>query len=76
MSKKNLTFFEIGKIINDYLQAVKLVKGEAVMNKTELSYFKGWFKLRVPGHPASAPAIPYRPKEIVAMTAELLKKRT
>ena len=75
MSKKNLTFFEIGKIIDEYLQAVELVKGEKVVDQTELTYRKGWFHLRVPGHPASAPAIPYRPKEIEAMTAALLKRK-
>ena len=76
MTKKNLTFFEIAQIINEYLQAVKIVKGEKVMDKTELAYKKGWFYLRVPGLPASAPAIPYRPQEIKAMTAALLKRKT
>jgi len=75
VTKKNLTFYEIGKSMDEYLQAVKVVKGEKKADQTQLTFKKGWFYLRVPGHPASAPAIPYRPHEIVAMTAALLKRK-
>lgn len=74
MTKKNLTHEEIHKTIEHYLQAIKLVKGEIAMKRTGLDYHKGWFYLRVPGHPDSAPAIPYRPSEVKQMTDDLMKR--
>lgn len=42
-AKKNaLTPQEVETIINDYLRALKLVKGELVMQRTDLSYRKGF----------------------------------
>ena len=76
MSKKNaLTPQKIRQVIADYLQAVKLVKGEPAMEQTELMYGKGWFRLRPPGHSPEALPILYRCHEIEKFTQELRKKR-
>ena len=75
MSKKNhLTAVEVHRTITDYLQAVKLAKGEPAMDQTELMYGKGWFRLRPPGHSPEALPILYRRHEIEELTAELRKK--
>lgn len=74
MSKKNLTAAGINRIMADYLQALKLVKGEVVMGQTDLFYRKGKFFLRPAGIKKEAPAIPHRPDEIEVMTADLRKQ--
>jgi hypothetical protein len=75
MSKKNaLTPLEVYKTITDYLQALKLAKGEQEMEQTELTYRKGLFYLRPPGTPPERIIVPRKKKEIEAMTTELRKQ--
>ena len=74
MSKKNLTPEEIRRAMKDYLQALKLAKGEIVMGQTDLFYKKGFFHLRPAGCGEEIPAIPYRLKQLEAMTLDLGKQ--
>ena len=71
MSKKSLTPFEITQIINAYLSAVALRHGERARDRTELRYRKGIFLLRPHSIAPTAPAIPYRSHEILAMAQSL-----
>lgn len=73
MSKKHLLPVEICRIINNYLQALRLAKGQRAMDLTELTYRKGFFHLRAACLPPTALAIPHRASQIEAMTAELGK---
>lgn len=77
MSKKNaLDPRKVETIINGYLQALELAKGEQAVNMTDLYYAKGWFYLRPMGMSKEAQALPYRPHEIQTLTSELLKNIT
>ena len=71
MSKQKLTPFEITAIINAYLSAVALRHGERARDRTELRYRKGIFLLRPHTIAPTAPAIPFRAREIEAMTREM-----
>jgi hypothetical protein len=71
MSKKNLTAGEVTQIINRYLNAVAQQHGELARERTELRYRKGVFLLRSHSVPATAPAIPFRGREIEAMARSL-----
>ena len=71
MSKKPLTPAEITAIINSYLSAVAQRHGEAARERTELRYRKGIFLLRPHTIAPTAPAIPFRGREIEAMTREM-----
>ena len=71
MSKQKLTPLEITAIINAYLSAVALRHGERARERTELRFRKGIFLLRPHTIVATAPAIPYRSHEILAMAQSL-----
>ena len=71
MSKQKLTPLEITAIINAYLSAVAQRHGERARDRTELRYRKGIFLLRPHSIVATAPAIPFRAREIEAMTREM-----
>lgn len=73
MPKKSIPMphIEICRIMTQYLGALKQAKGEQVMDQTDLTYRKGFFYLRPAGLSREAPAIPYRPSEIEALTKEL-----
>lgn len=72
MSKKNhLDPKEVERVINAYLQALRLVHGEQVADMTDLCYRKGEFHLRPAGLSREALATPYRANQIEAMTAAL-----
>ena len=71
MSKQKLTPLEITQIINSYLDAVAQRHGERAMERTELRYRKGIFLLRPHSIVSTAPAIPYRSHEIMAMAQSL-----
>ena len=72
MTKHHLTPLEITRIINAYLSAVAQRHGERARERTELRYRKGIFLLRSHTIAQTAPAIPYRGREIEAMTREML----
>ena len=75
MSKKNaLDPKDVERIINDYLQALRLARGEQKANLTDLYYRKGWFYLRRAGLSQEALATPCQPREIEAMTADLRRR--
>lgn len=71
MSKDHLTAGEVTQIINRYLEAVEKKHGPRARDCTDLSYRKGRFYLRPHTHSREAQALPYRAKEIVAMTRGL-----
>jgi hypothetical protein len=56
---------EIQKIIDEYMQAYRMVYGEVMAEKRTLIYRKGWFWIQ---------AVPYRAKGIQQKTADLCKK--
>jgi hypothetical protein len=75
MSKKNaLNHQTVQTIINDYLQAVRLVHGDNRTEQTEVTYRKGWFYIRHPWYTPETLSVPYRPHEIKELTAELRMK--
>ena len=60
---------DIERIKADYLQAYRMVYGEAAAGRLTIRYKSGWFYL------TSAPlSTPYRAKEIEAMTENLRKR--
>ena len=71
MSKQKLTPLEITQIINAYLDAVALRHGERARERTELRFRKGIFLLRPHSIAPTAPAIPFRAREIEAMSREM-----
>ena len=71
MSKQKLTPLEITQIINSYLDAVGQRHGEPARERTELRYRKGIFLLRPFTIAPTAPAIPFRAREIEVMTREM-----
>jgi hypothetical protein len=76
MSKgKALTYKEIEQIINDYLQALRMVHGDNRAGQTEVTYRKGWFNVRHPWFNADTPSVPYRPQELKELTRELLMQK-
>jgi len=78
MSKsKALTHKEIQTIAMDYMQAYRMVYGEAMAQERAMVYRKGWFYF-CPKDQADtvrmAGAVPYRPQEVEEMTIMLRKK--
>ena len=70
-AKKALTHIQIGKIINGYLGALALAKGQRVADETELYYRKGHFHIRPQGCSPEYFAVALKPAEIQAMTEKL-----
>lgn len=69
MSKnRHLTPQEIKQVIDDYMQAYRMVHGEAAAEERNLTYRKGWFYFD--------DKVPYRAKEIEKMTVTLGKQIT
>ena len=72
MSKsKTLGHFQIQEIINSYLGALALAKGQRVADGTEVTYRKGHFYIRPPGCSPDFLALALKPGEIQAMTYNL-----